>query len=51
MSQRQKNQIYLINKELRDKCKKANLDLLVAQDNNDTVAAKKAAGEIEDTCK
>ena len=51
MSQRQKDQVYLMNKELRDKCKKASLDLLIAQDNNDTEAAEKAEGVIKDTCK
>ena len=40
-----------MNKEVREKCNKAKLDLLVAQDNNDTEAAEKAEGIIKDTCK
>jgi hypothetical protein len=50
MSQYQKDQIYLMSKELSDKCTSAKIDLAVAQTDNNTSEIKKQNALISNTC-
>ncbi|OCQ18885.1 hypothetical protein A7985_22070 [Pseudoalteromonas luteoviolacea] len=49
--QSQKDKVYLMNKELSDKCKNAKVDHAVALTNNDQQALKRQEKIIKSTCK
>lgn len=48
--QQQKDQNYLMRKELSDKCDKAKVDLAVAQTNNNSDAIKELTSQIKRVC-
>ncbi|MGB2742597.1 MAG: hypothetical protein WBC60_18790 [Cognaticolwellia sp.] len=50
MIQYQKDQSYLMNKELSDKCISARIDLGIAQTDNNTSEIKKQKTLIDNTC-
>ncbi len=50
MAQYQKDQNYLVSKELSDKCTKAKIDLLIAQKDKNTSEIKKQKALISSTC-
>ncbi|MCG7531896.1 hypothetical protein MHM98_11165 [Psychrobium sp. MM17-31] len=50
LAQAQKDKVYLMNKELADKCEQARTALIVAQENNDTADIKRQNSIIKDTC-
>ena len=50
-SQQQRDQSYLMNKELADKCTAAKVDLAVAESQGNTADIQKQKGIISKTCK
>ncbi|MDV6314907.1 hypothetical protein [Idiomarina sp. HP20-50] len=50
MAQYQKDQNYLMDKELADKCAAARMELIIAESENNTNEIKKQKALIEDTC-
>ena len=51
VAQQQKDQGYLMNKELADKCTAARVDLAVAESQGNTTDIQKQQSIISDTCK
>ena len=51
VAQQQKDQGYLMNKELADKCTAARVDLAVAESQGNTADIQKQQSIISDTCK
>ena len=50
LTQMQKDKIYLLNKELSDKCTTAKIDLAIAETDNNTSEIKQQKSIISDTC-
>ena len=50
MAQYQKDQSYLVNKELSDKCKKAKVDLVIAEKNKNKSDIKKQNVLVKSSC-
>ncbi len=51
LTQLQKDQTYLMNKELSDKCTTAKIDLAIAETDNNTSEIKNQNALIKSTCK
>nr|WP_057833209.1 hypothetical protein [Colwellia sp. TT2012] len=50
LTQQQKDQTYLMNKELSDKCTEAKIDLAIAETDNNSSEIKKQNALISSTC-